>query len=145
MVVHPPPRMQWTVVGAKRLECGSLLPLCFYAQPTYLEPDRHDAENNVSVPIWPHSIAPLIPIVSHVPPRMQWAVVGAKRLECGSLLPLCFCALTTCLPSYRVIRKIPFAYFASFVVETSQTIRCAFPNPLGRVTPFRTAHKNLTA
>ncbi|HOK77208.1 MAG TPA: hypothetical protein PLW35_05730 [Verrucomicrobiota bacterium] len=45
------PRMQWALVGAKRLECGSLLPLCFYAQTTCLEPDRHDAENNVSVPI----------------------------------------------------------------------------------------------
>ncbi|NLH72585.1 MAG: hypothetical protein GX456_05985 [Verrucomicrobia bacterium] len=52
--------------------------------------------NSVPVPIWPHWIAPLIPMVSHALPRMQWALVGAKRLECGSLLPLSFCAQTTC-------------------------------------------------
>ncbi len=51
MVSHALPRMQWALTGAKRLECGSLLSLCFYAQPTCLEPDRHDAANNVSVPI----------------------------------------------------------------------------------------------
>ncbi len=45
------PHMQWALVGAKRLECGSLLPLCLYAQTTCLEPYRHDGENNVSVPI----------------------------------------------------------------------------------------------
>jgi len=45
------PPMQWALVGAKRLECGSLLPLCFYAETTCLEPDRHDTTNNVSVPI----------------------------------------------------------------------------------------------
>ncbi|NLH72652.1 MAG: hypothetical protein GX456_06330 [Verrucomicrobia bacterium] len=61
----------------------------FYAQPTCLEPYRHDVENNVSVPIWHQSIAPLIPMVSYALPRMQWALEGAKRLECGSLLPLC--------------------------------------------------------
>ncbi|NLH74980.1 MAG: hypothetical protein GX456_18180 [Verrucomicrobia bacterium] len=33
------------------MECGSLPPLCFYAQTTCLEPDRHGAANNVSVPI----------------------------------------------------------------------------------------------
>ncbi|NLH72601.1 MAG: hypothetical protein GX456_06070, partial [Verrucomicrobia bacterium] len=31
--------------------------------------------NSVPVPIWPQ--------------RMQWALAAAKRLECGSLLPLC--------------------------------------------------------
>ncbi|HOK77454.1 MAG TPA: hypothetical protein PLW35_06995 [Verrucomicrobiota bacterium] len=51
VVSHALPPMQWALAGAKRLECGSLLPLCLYAQPTYLEPDRHDGENNVSVPI----------------------------------------------------------------------------------------------
>ena len=51
IVSHALARMQWALVGAKRLECGSLLPLCPYAQTTCLEPDRHDAENNVSVPI----------------------------------------------------------------------------------------------
>jgi len=51
MVFHALPRMQRALVGAERLECGSLLPLCVYAQTSCLEPDRHDAENNVSVPI----------------------------------------------------------------------------------------------
>ncbi len=93
--------MQWSLAGAKRLECGSLLPLCFYAQTTCLEPDRHDAENNVSVPISPHPISPLIAMASHALPPMQWALAGAKRLECGSLLPLCFYAQTTCLEPDR--------------------------------------------
>jgi len=57
--------------------------------------------NCVSVPIWPHSIAPLIPMVFHALPRMELALVGAKRLECGSLLPLCFYPRTTCLEPYR--------------------------------------------
>ncbi|NLH71581.1 MAG: hypothetical protein GX456_00845, partial [Verrucomicrobia bacterium] len=48
--------------------------------------------NTVSVPICPHWIATLIPTVSHALPRMQWAMAGAKRLECGSLLPLCLYA-----------------------------------------------------
>jgi len=48
--------------------------------------------NYVSIPIWPRSISPLIPMVCHALPRMQWALVDAKRLECGSLLPLCLCA-----------------------------------------------------
>ncbi|NLH74384.1 MAG: hypothetical protein GX456_15130, partial [Verrucomicrobia bacterium] len=39
--------------------------------------------NNVPVPISPHSISPLIPMVSHALPRMHWALAGAKRLECG--------------------------------------------------------------
>ncbi len=51
MVSHALRRMQWALAGAKRLECGSLLPLCYQAQPTCLEPDRHEAANNVSVPI----------------------------------------------------------------------------------------------
>jgi len=51
MVSHALPPMQWASVAAKRLECGSLLPLCFYAQTTCLEPDRHSVQNNVSVPI----------------------------------------------------------------------------------------------
>jgi len=54
MVFHALARMQWALAGAKRLECGSLLPLCFYAQTTCLEPDRHGAQNNVSVPISRH-------------------------------------------------------------------------------------------
>jgi len=33
-------------------------------------------------------------------PRMQWALEDAKRLECGSLLPLCSYAQTTCLALY---------------------------------------------
>ncbi len=70
-------------------------------------------------------------MASHAPPRMQWALADAKRLECGSLLPLCFYARTTCLSSYRVIRKTPFAYFAFFVVDTNQTIGCSLPSPLG--------------
>ncbi|NLH73246.1 MAG: hypothetical protein GX456_09355 [Verrucomicrobia bacterium] len=48
--------------------------------------------NNVSVPIRPHSPSPPIPMVSHALPRMQWALVGAKRLECGGLPPLCLYA-----------------------------------------------------
>jgi len=43
-------------------------------------------------------------MVLHALPRMQWALVGAKRLECGSLLPLCFYAQTTCLSPYRYPR-----------------------------------------
>jgi len=43
--------------------------------------------NSVPVPIWPQ--------------RMQWALAAAKRLECGSLLPLCLYAQTTCLSPYR--------------------------------------------
>jgi len=111
-----------------------LLPLCFYAQPTYLEPDRHKATNNVSVPIsasersLPRLRQPPIgtrgnfratpqsgvktqtkslspypshPMVSHALPRIQWALAGAKRLECGSLLPLCFYAQPTCLEPDR--------------------------------------------
>ncbi len=55
-LIKPPlhaalPRLQCALVGAKRLECGSLLPLCVYAQATCLEPDRNDLQNNVSVPI----------------------------------------------------------------------------------------------
>ncbi len=57
--------------------------------------------NNVSVPIWPHSISPLIAMVFPALPGMQWAFAGAKRLECGSLLPLCSHAQTTCLSPYR--------------------------------------------
>ncbi len=55
----------------------------------------------MSVPMWSHSISPVIPMVSHARPSMQWALVGAKRLECGSLLPLCFYAQTTCLEPDR--------------------------------------------
>jgi len=60
-------------------------------------PDRW---NYGSVPLWPHSISPVIPMVSHALPWMQWALSGAKRLESGSLLPLCCYAQTTCLSSY---------------------------------------------
>jgi len=73
---------------------------------------------------------------------MQWALAGAKRLECGSLLPLSFYARTTCLSPCRVIRKIPFAYSAFFVVTTNQTIGRAFPNPFGCMTPSRPGHKS---
>ncbi|MDH7503401.1 MAG: hypothetical protein QHJ82_11920, partial [Verrucomicrobiota bacterium] len=32
-------------------------------------------------------------------PQMQWALADAKRLECGSLLPLCFlCANNVSVP-----------------------------------------------
>ena len=55
----------------------------------------------MSVPIWPHSISLLIPMVFHALPGMQWALADAKRLECGSLLPLCLHAQTTCLSPYR--------------------------------------------
>ncbi len=51
MVSHALPRMQCALAGAKRLECGSLLPLCISPQATCLEPDPHDSQNNVSVPI----------------------------------------------------------------------------------------------
>jgi len=61
--------------------------------------------NNMSVPIRPHSIPPLIPMVFHALPPMQWALASAKRLECGSLLPLCFYAQTTCLSPYSLIRS----------------------------------------
>jgi len=44
-------------------------------------------------------------MVSHAPPRMQWALASAKRFECGSLLPLCFDAQTTCLSPYGPIRS----------------------------------------
>jgi len=83
--------------------------------------------------MWPGSISPLIAMVSHALPRMQWAVVGAKRLECGSLLPL-FYAQTTCLSPCRVTRKTPFAYSAFSVVTTNQTIGRSFPNLLGSMT-----------
>ncbi|MDH7502850.1 MAG: hypothetical protein QHJ82_09125, partial [Verrucomicrobiota bacterium] len=33
--------------------------------------------------IWPHSIWPLIPMVSRALPLMEWALVSAKRLECS--------------------------------------------------------------
>jgi len=56
--------------------------------------------NNVPVPIWPHSIAPLIPMASHALPRMHSALTGAKRLECGGLPPLCLHAQTTSLSPY---------------------------------------------
>ncbi len=75
-------------------------------------------------------------------PRMQWALVGAKRLECGSLLPLSFYARKTCLSPCRVIRKTAFAYSAFFVVTTNQTIGRSFPNPLGSMTLFRPDRKS---
>ncbi|NLH71654.1 MAG: hypothetical protein GX456_01210 [Verrucomicrobia bacterium] len=55
MFSNPLTRMHSALVGAKRFECGSLLPLCLYVQTTCLEPYRHDTANNVSVPI----LAPL--------------------------------------------------------------------------------------
>jgi len=33
----------------------------------------------------------------HALQSMEWALAGAKRLECGSLLPLCSYAQTKCL------------------------------------------------
>ena len=36
----------------------------------------------------------------------------------------------------------PFAYSAFFVVETNQTMRCSFSNPLGCMTLFRPAPKS---
>ncbi len=71
MLFHALPRMQWALVGAKRLECGSSLPLCFYAQTTCLEPDRHEAANNVSVPISASEVAS--------------AHFGSRRLEQGAI------------------------------------------------------------
>jgi len=47
----------------------------------------------------------LIPMVSHAPPRMQRALAGAKRLECGSLLPLC---------SYVQQRVCPHIFTSTF-------------------------------
>jgi len=44
----------------------------------------------------------MIPMVFHTLSRIQWALLGAKPLECGSLLPLCFHAQTPCLSPYRV-------------------------------------------
>ncbi len=44
--------MLWALVGAKRLECGSSLPLSFYAQTTCLSPypiPRPDSENRHTV------------------------------------------------------------------------------------------------
>ncbi|NLH71946.1 MAG: hypothetical protein GX456_02710 [Verrucomicrobia bacterium] len=41
-------------------------------------------------------------MASNAVPRPHWALVGAKRLECGSLLPLCFSAQTTCLSPYPI-------------------------------------------
>ncbi|NLH75023.1 MAG: hypothetical protein GX456_18405 [Verrucomicrobia bacterium] len=61
--------------------------------------------NTVPVPIRAHSPSPLIVMVSTPEPRMQWALAGAKRLECGSLLPLCFSAQTPCLSPYGLIRS----------------------------------------
>ncbi len=49
----------------------------------------------------------LIPMVSPALPCMQWALAGAKRLECGSLLPLCLHAQTTCLSPYRIFAISP--------------------------------------
>ncbi len=49
----------------------------------------------------------LIIMVSHALPQMQWALPGAKRLERGSLLPLCLHAPTMCLSPYH--RKRPRA------------------------------------
>jgi len=46
--------------------------------------------NNVPVPIWPHSISPLILVVSHALPRMQWALVGAKRFGVRQLAAALF-------------------------------------------------------
>ncbi|HOK77770.1 MAG TPA: hypothetical protein PLW35_08625, partial [Verrucomicrobiota bacterium] len=37
--------------------------------------------NNVSVPIWPHSIWPLIPMVPNALLPMQWVLAGAKLLD----------------------------------------------------------------
>ncbi|NLH74730.1 MAG: hypothetical protein GX456_16905 [Verrucomicrobia bacterium] len=84
----------------------------------------------------------LTPMVSYALPRMQWTLAGAKRLECGSFLPLSFYARTTCLSQYRVIRKTLFAYSAFFVVTTNQTIGRSFPNPRGSMTLFRPARKS---
>ncbi|NLH74203.1 MAG: hypothetical protein GX456_14200 [Verrucomicrobia bacterium] len=97
---------------------------------------------NVSVPMWPRCPAPLIPMVFQALRRMQWALVGAKRLECGSLLPLCFYARPTCLSPCLVIRKTAFAYSAFFVVTTNQIVGCSFPNPIGCMRLFCPARKS---
>jgi len=103
MVSHALTRMQWALVGAKRFECCSLLPLCFFSMR------KQRVWNHIGMtpqttclsPYWPHWIVPLTPMVFRAPARMQWALVGAKRLECGSLLPLCLYVQTTCLEPYR--------------------------------------------
>ncbi len=46
-------------------------------------------------------------------PRMQWALAGAKRLECGSLLPLCLYAQTTCLSPYPIFPISPMTGHAT--------------------------------
>ncbi len=55
----------------------------------------------------------LIPTVSHALPPMQWALAAAKRLECGSLLPLCFYAQTTCLSPYPIFPISPMTGHAT--------------------------------
>ena len=96
MLSNALPRMQRALPGAKRLDAVGVgereaFGVRQLAAALSLRP------NNVPVPIWPHWIVPLIPIASHAPPRMERTLPGAKRLECGSLLPLSLYAQTTCL------------------------------------------------
>jgi len=107
MVSHALPWMQWAFVGAKRLECGSLLPLCFFSMRKQLAWNQIGTtlQTTCLSPYWPHWIVPLTPMVFHALPRMQWALAGAKRLECGGLPPLCLHAQTTCLSPYGLIRS----------------------------------------
>ncbi|HOK77928.1 MAG TPA: hypothetical protein PLW35_09420, partial [Verrucomicrobiota bacterium] len=88
----------WPLAGAKRLDAvgagrreapgvrqlAAALSLC---------------PNNVPVPIWPQ--------------RMPCALAGAKRLECGSLLPLCLYAQTPCLSPYPMFPISPMTGHAA--------------------------------
>ncbi len=46
-------------------------------------------------------------------PRTQWALAGAKRLECGGLPPLCSYPQTTCLSPYRIFPISPMTGHAT--------------------------------
>ncbi len=56
--------------------------------------------NYVSVPGWPHSISPLIPMVCHALPRMQRALAGAKRFGVRQLAAALF-SCTSNVPRTR--------------------------------------------
>ncbi|NLH73828.1 MAG: hypothetical protein GX456_12305 [Verrucomicrobia bacterium] len=88
LVSKPPKGGTLTAVGAASPNARS--------NPSPSERSAALQANCVSVPIWPHPISPMIPMVSHALTPMQWALAGAKRLECGSLLPLCSYAQSPC-------------------------------------------------
>jgi len=84
-----------------------------------------------------------------VPPkggtRTAADAVGVGRREALGVRQLA-AALSSCPNNVSVTiprhMQTPFACFAFFVVETNRTIGGSFPNPLGCMTPFRTAHKS---